>query len=172
MKSVAAATSSSSRARPLAALLNVLLLALGVACAGFVLIVADQFDRAFERDLAGVDLVVGAKGSPMQLILSGVLHIDIPTGNVPLREVLALQQHPLVAQVMPLSLGDAVGGFRIVGSGPEYLAHYGAVLARGQAWQQPLQAVLGANGVFLVPLLLLSIRAAMRRPHATERVPQ
>lgn len=132
-------------ARPLAALLNVALLALGVACAGFVLIVADQFNRAFDRDLAGIDLVVGAKGSPMQLILSGVLHIDVPTGNVPLRAVQVLRQHPLVAQVMPLSLGDAVGGFRIVGSEPEYLAHYGAVLARGQAWQQPLQAVLGAQ---------------------------
>ena len=69
-------------AKPLAAVLNVLLLSLGLASASFVLLMAEQIDQAFERDLAGIDLVVGAKGSPMQLILSGVFHIDVPSGNV------------------------------------------------------------------------------------------
>ena len=61
--------------RPLAASLNLLLLALGLASISFVLLVSQQINRAFERDLAGIDVVVGAKGSPMQLILSGVFHI-------------------------------------------------------------------------------------------------
>ena len=73
--------------RPLAAGLNLLLLTLGLASITFVLLVSTQLDRAFERDLAGIDVVVGAKGSPMQLILSGVLHIDVPPGNVPLQAV-------------------------------------------------------------------------------------
>ena len=79
--------------RPLAAGLNVLLLSLGLASLSFVLLVSHQIDQAFERDLAGIDVVVGAKGSPMQLILSGVFHIDAPTGNVPLAAVTAMARH-------------------------------------------------------------------------------
>jgi putative ABC transport system permease protein len=101
--------------------------------------------RAFERDLAGIDLVVGAKGSPLQLILSGVLHLDVPTGNVPLQAVQALEQNPLVASVIPISLGDSFQGFRIVGTSHAYPAHYQASLAQGSLWQAPMQAVLGAS---------------------------
>jgi putative ABC transport system permease protein len=70
--------------RPLASALNLLLLSLGLAAITLVLLVRTQLDRAFERDLAGIDAVVGAKGSPLQLILSGVFHIDVPPGNIPL----------------------------------------------------------------------------------------
>ena len=132
-------------ARPLAAALNLLVLTLGLAAITLVLLVATQLDRAFERDLDGIDLVVGAKGSPLQLILAGVFHIDVPTGNIPLQEVQALQKNPLVAQVIPLSLGDSYQGFRIVGTTPDYLALYGASLAHGQPWVQPMDAVLGAT---------------------------
>jgi putative ABC transport system permease protein len=131
--------------RPLSAGLNVLLLSLGLASLGFVLLVSHQIDKAFERDLAGIDVVVGAKGSPMQLILSGVFHIDAPTGNVPLTAVKQLEQHPQVARLIPISLGDSYRGFRIVGSTPDYLAHYGAAFAQGGVWTAPLQAVLGAQ---------------------------
>ena len=130
--------------RPLAAALNLLLLSLGLASITFLILVSHQLDKAFERDLQGIDLVVGAKGSPMQLILSGVFHIDVPPGNVPLKAVLELQKHPLVAQVIPLSLGDSFQGFRIVGSSHDYIAHYRAQLAQGQLWTQPMQVVLGA----------------------------
>jgi putative ABC transport system permease protein len=133
--------------RPLASALNLLLLTLGLASMAFVLIAKDQIDHAFERDLAGIDVVVGAKGSPLQLILAGVFHIDVPPGNVPLAEVQALARHPQVAQVIPLSLGDSVQGFRIVGTTHEYPAHYGATLAQGALWSAPMQAVLGAQVV-------------------------
>ena len=131
--------------RPLAAVLNLLVLTLGLAAITLVLLVATQLDRAFERDLDGIDLVVGAKGSPLQLILAGVFHIDVPTGNIPLQDVQALQANPLVAQVIPLSLGDSYQGARIVGTTPGYVQHYGATLAQGRLWQQPMEAVLGAG---------------------------
>jgi putative ABC transport system permease protein len=133
--------------RPLATALNLLLLTLGLASMAFVLIAQDQIDHAFERDLAGIDVVVGAKGSPLQLILAGVFHLDVPPGNVPLAEVQALARHPQVAQVIPLSLGDSVQGFRIVGTTHEYPAHFGATLAQGALWSAPMQAVLGAQVV-------------------------
>ena len=132
-------------ARPLAALLNVLLLGLGLASITFLLLVAHQVERAFDRDLAGIDVVVGAKGSPMQLILSGVLHLDVPPGNVPLAAVNALQKNPLVAEVIPISLGDNFQAYRIVGSSLAYPAHYGAVLAQGRLWSEPMEVVLGAT---------------------------
>jgi len=132
-------------ARPMAAVLNVLLLSLGLGSIAFLLLVSHHLERAFERDLAGIDLVVGAKGSPMQLILSGVLHLDVPPGNVPLSEVNALKKNPLVAEVIPISLGDNLQGYRIVGTSPAYLNHYQATLAQGRVWDAPMQVVLGAT---------------------------
>jgi putative ABC transport system permease protein len=130
--------------RPLAALLNLLLLTLGLASISFVTLVSTQIDRAFQRDLAGIDLVVGAKGSPMQLILAGVFHIDVAPGNIPLAEVNQLAANPLVKSLVPLSLGDAFRSHRIVGTTPQFLAHYGLQLAQGRAWSQPMEAVVGA----------------------------
>ena len=132
-------------ARPLGAALNVLLLSLGLASITFLLLVGHQLSQAFERDLTGIDVVVGAKGSPMQLILSGVLHVDVPPGNVPLQAVQALAKHPQVAKLIPISLGDNFQGFRIVGSSHDYPALYAATLAQGRLWDAPMQVVLGAT---------------------------
>jgi putative ABC transport system permease protein len=131
--------------RPLGAALNLLLLSLGLASITFLLLVGAQLSKAFDRDLAGIDVVVGAKGSPMQLILSGVLHIDVPPGNVPLQAVNELAKNPLVAQIIPISLGDNFGGYRIVGTSTAYVDHYEAQLAQGALWTQPMQAVLGST---------------------------
>ena len=131
--------------RPLAAALNLLLLSLGLASVSFVLLIAEQMDRTFERDLAGIDLVVGAKGSPMQLILAGVFHIDVPPGNIPLAAVNELASNPQVAQLIPLSLGDSYKGFRIVGTTPAYAAHYNTTLAQGAEWTKAMQVTLGAQ---------------------------
>ena len=131
--------------RPLSGALNLLLLSLGLASITFLLLVSHQLSQAFERDLAGIDVVVGAKGSPMQLILSGVLHLDVPTGNVPLTAIKELHSHPQVAKIIPVSLGDSFRGFRIVGTSGEYVAHYKAGFAQGAMWTQPMQAVLGAQ---------------------------
>ncbi|MDP3618191.1 MAG: ABC transporter permease [Ramlibacter sp.] len=131
--------------RPLAALLNLLLLTLGLASITFVLLASEQIDRVFQRDLAGIDAVVGAKGSPMQLILAGVFHIDVAPGNIPLVEVEKLRRHPHVASLIPLSLGDSYQGFRIVGTTTDYQAHYRVPFARGTGWVEPMQAVLGAH---------------------------
>jgi putative ABC transport system permease protein len=131
--------------QPLGAFLNVLLLSMGLASITFLLLVSAQLNKAFDRDLAGIDVVVGAKGSPMQLILSGVFHIDAPPGNIPLKAVNALRQNPMVASVIPISLGDNFRGFRIVGSSHEYITHYGATLAQGKLWDGPMQVVVGST---------------------------
>ncbi|MBI5276647.1 MAG: ABC transporter permease [Burkholderiales bacterium] len=131
--------------RPLAAVLNLLLLALGVSAITFVVLVSEQVDRAFERDLAGIDAVVGAKGSPLQLIMAGVFHIDVPPGNVALEDVRRLSGHPMVKHVIPLALGDTFRGWRIAGTTPQYVEHYRVQPAQGRLWREPMEAVLGAE---------------------------
>jgi putative ABC transport system permease protein len=78
-------------------------------------------------------------------MLAGVFHLDAPTGNIPLATLDLLKRQPLVAQVVPLSLGDSLRGFRIAGTTPDYLGLYGARLERGALWTRPMQAVLGAE---------------------------
>jgi putative ABC transport system permease protein len=143
--SVLALAWSYLRARPLGTLLNVLLLALGVGTIGFVVIVDRQVADDLDRNTRGIDLVVGAKGSPMQLILAGVFHLDAPTGNIPLAEAEALAKDPLIRRAIPLSLGDSFRGFRIVGTTPELIDLYGGKLAQGRSWNAPMEAVLGAS---------------------------
>ncbi len=132
-------------ARPGAALLNALLIALGVATMTVLLLVSTQMERSFERDLAGVDVVVGAKGSPLQMILAGVLHVDVPAGNIPLEAAQELAKDPRVKRLIPLSLGDSFEGARIVGTTFEYVNLYQAKMATGQSWTGPMQVVVGAD---------------------------
>ena len=127
----------------LATALNLLLLILGVGTISLLLILGHELESRLTRDAQGIDLVVGAKGSPLQLILAGVFHVDTPTGNIPLDEALRLRNDPRVAQLIPISLGDSYSGFRIVGTEPELIAHYGAVLAAGRLWSAPFDAVIG-----------------------------
>ncbi len=131
--------------RPLQTVLSFLLLALGVATLVFVLLAQTQLTRQLTRDAHGIDLVVGAKGSPLQLILAAVYHVDVPTGNVPLAAVATLRANRYVAQVIPLALGDNYRGFRIVGSEPTLIEHYGGRLVAGTVWDDRMQAVLGAT---------------------------
>lgn len=130
---------------PLTTALNLLLLTLGLAAVTFVLRASAQVEAGLKRDLAGIDLVVGAKGSPMQIMLAGVFHLDAPTGNIPMATLELLQQQPLVAQAIPLSLGDAFRGHRIVGTTPAYVDLYGTRVVQGAMWTRPMQAVLGAE---------------------------
>ena len=133
------------RARPLATILNLLLLALGVATITVLMLATAQLEQRMGSDARGIDLVAGAKGSPMQLVLSAVFHLDAPTGNIPLADALALAKHRAVKKAIPLALGDSYRGFRIVGSNHDYPAHYGARIAAGRLWSAPMEAVLGAE---------------------------
>jgi len=132
------------RTRWLTSSLLVLLLAMGVATISLLLHFSHQAEQRLAQDGRGFDLVVGAKGSPLQLILSSIYHMDIPTGNIPLAEAQRLQKHPQVKQAIPLALGDSYRGFRIVGTKQDYITHYKAELAEGQSFSAPLEAVLGA----------------------------
>ena len=133
------------REKKLSAALNVLLLALGVGTIIALLLILHQAETRMSRDAAGIDLVIGAKGSPMQLVLSSVFQVDIPTGNVPIAEASLIISEPAVKLAIPLALGDSYRGFRIVGTNPAYITLYNGAVASGRLWDKPLEAVLGAD---------------------------
>ena len=97
-------------------------------------------------------MVVGAKGSPLQLVLSAVLHIDAPTGNIKLQEAETLMQHPFVDTAIPVSYGDNYKGYRILGTELAYLDHYGAKVANGRPYQKPFEVVVGSNAAIRLGL--------------------
>jgi putative ABC transport system permease protein len=135
------------RDRGLNTVLNIVLLALAVATLVILLLFARQLEDRFSRDAAGIDLVVGAKGSPLQLILSSIYHADVPTGNIPLASVETLRRERTVAKVIPLALGDNFRGYRIVGTEAAYPEHYGVELADGRLWEKSSEVVIGSEVV-------------------------
>ena len=136
---------SNLRFRALSSFFNMLVLALGIATIVTLLHVSEQVEQRFTRDLQGIDLVVGAKGSPIQLILSSVFHLDIPNGNIPLDEVEKLKANPLIKSAIPVALGDNYNGFRIVGTTSDYISHYDGKLAQGQVYNAQMEATLGSE---------------------------
>ncbi|AWW29818.1 ABC transporter permease [Echinicola strongylocentroti] len=131
--------------KPLNTGLNILLLALGLAIITVLLLMQDQFENQMSKDAKGIDLVVGAKGSPLQLILSSVYHIDFPTGNIDLKEAKGVSRNRLIKKVIPLSLGDNYQGYRIVGTNYDYLELYQTTFDSGQGWKRPFDVVLGSE---------------------------
>ena len=135
------------RYRPWTTALSLILAALGAGLISLILLLNWQLEQQFDRNLAGINLVVGAKGSPLQLMMSSMYHISSPTGNVPLDGVKAFlnPQHPYIDLGVPLSLGDSYRGRRIVGTRPSFLSLYDAALAEGSLWTQPMDVVAGAT---------------------------
>jgi putative ABC transport system permease protein len=133
------------KARPLNTAINILLLALGIAVITVLLLFNKQLEQKITDNSKGIDLVIGAKGSPLQLILCNIFHVDFPTGNIKLREVERFAKNRLVKKAIPLALGDSYQTFRIVGTNQDYPALYKAEIADGKWWDKNLQVTIGSN---------------------------
>jgi len=129
---------------PLTTSVNVVLMGLGTASIVLLLLVGTQLSDTLSRDARGIDLVLGAKGSPVQLVLSSVYHADVPTGNIAQQEAERWATDSRVAEAIPLSLGDSYRGFRIVGTTDSYINLYGAELAKGKLWGDRMEVVVGS----------------------------
>ncbi len=130
---------------PLTSAVNVLLMTLGTASIVLLLLAGSQLTDRMSRDAQNIDLVLGAKGSPVQLILSAVYHADVPPGNIPLVAAEYWANDPRIARAVPLSLGDSYRSFRIVGTSAEILDVYGAELESGRPWSRTMEAVVGST---------------------------
>lgn len=102
--------------RPAITILTLIGIALGAALICSVLTLKREVENAFAEESGLFDLVVGAKGSPLQLVLSSVYHIDSPTGNIPYSLFEELESDFRVDMAIPLGLGDNYQNFRIIGS--------------------------------------------------------
>ncbi len=133
------------KAKPLNTILNIVLLALGIAVITVLLLVSKQFEEKISSNARGIDLVVGAKGSPLQIILCNIFHIDFPTGNINLKEAEQITKSRLIKKAIPLALGDSYQTFRIIGTTKEFVALYKTDLEQGIWWVSRMDVVLGAN---------------------------
>ena len=98
-----------------------------------------------DNNLKGIDMVVGAKGSPLQLILSAVYHIDSPTGNISVEDAEEIKNNRMVGSSIDLLYGDNYKGYRIVGTEDKFLDLYNAKIKDGKKWNAPFEVVVGAK---------------------------
>lgn len=131
--------------KPLNTALSIILLTASVAIITLLILLQEQFEKKFSDNIDGIDIVLGAQGSPLQLILSSVYQVDAPTGNIDYTEAKKWMKHPFVETAIPLSFGDNYRGFRIVGTTPDYLTKYGAEVKEGKVFTNNFDVVVGSS---------------------------
>lgn len=136
---------ASIRSRPLHTALCIGSVAVGIALLCAVFLLSQNLASGFTRNAKNIDIIVGAKGSPLQLVLSSVYHADIPAGNIDMHDYETLRRNPKIRQAIPLALGDNYRGFRMVGTTPEYIALYNGEFAQGEMFKEGLETVAGSR---------------------------
>jgi putative ABC transport system permease protein len=141
----------SLRNRRLTAALTVLSIAVAVALLLGVEHIRQASRESFASSVSGTDLIVGARTSPVNLLLSSVFRIGNATNNISWEAYRRIAGQPEVAWTIPLSLGDSHRGFRVLGTTQEYFDHYRFArnrqleLAQGERFADAHDAVLGAD---------------------------
>lgn len=136
---------ASIRSRKLNSALCMMATAAGIALLSITFLLSQAVADGFSRNAKGIDMIVGTKGSPLQLILSSIYHADVPAGNIDMQDYLELQHNPHIRQAIPLALGDNYRGWRIVGSNTDYLSLYHAEPAEGRIIGSDFEVVAGAH---------------------------
>jgi len=124
--------------------LTLLLLSFGVGIISMMLLLENQLNEKFNKNIKDIDFVLGAKGSPLQLILANVYHIDAPTGNIKVSEAQKIIKNPTVKEAIPLAYGDNSEGWRIVGTTPRYAEFYTVKLKEGKVFETPFEVTVGS----------------------------
>lgn len=133
------------KSKPLYSILSVFILSLSIALLLGIQQIKISFKNQIENNLSNIDLVVGAKGSPLQLVLASILHLDSPTGNISYKDAKKIANSPMVKSAIPISYGDNYKGFRIVGTTEEYVLLFGAEYKSGRSVTKTMEVVLGST---------------------------
>ena len=137
--------------RRLTATLTLLSVAMSVALLVGVERIRTEAKASFANTISGADLIVGARGGPLNLVLYSIFRMGEATNNISWESYQAIANRPEVAWTIPLSLGDAHRGFRVLGTDANYFEHYrfgrGQPLefAQGTMFDDANGAVLGAE---------------------------
>ena len=151
MKNLVSLAIHSLHHRKVAAVLCMASIALSVLLFSAVELIARSARVGFEGAISGVDLIVGARGGTINLLLYTVFHAGSPTASVPMDVVREYQNHRAVDQVIPISLGDSHKGFRVVGTDDTFFEQYRfgdrqqLKLEEGQPWDGLFQTVVGSE---------------------------
>jgi putative ABC transport system permease protein len=141
----------SLRNRRFTAALTVLSIALAVMLLLGVERIREESRASFASTVSGTDLIVGARSSPVHLLLYSVFHIGNATNNIGWEHYRTLASRPQVAWTIPISLGDSHRGYRVLGTTREYFEHFRYArdrrleLAQGRPFEALHDAVLGAE---------------------------
>ena len=130
-------------AKPLQTFLTVLILSLSIGLLLGVKQLNKVFESQLQQSLNGVDMVVGAKGSPLQLVLSTVLHIDNPTGNIPYNEAKKIAENKYIEDAIPISIGDNYKGYKIVGTTAGFVNLHKTNIETGTMFRTTYEVVIG-----------------------------
>ena len=114
----------SLRSRLLTTSLTIVSIALSVTLLVGIENVRAGVRESFAGTIRGTDLIVGARGGTLQVLLSSVFGIGSPAGSVKLATFERWKAHPAVKWAVPYSLGDSHRGFRVVGTTPEFFQRY------------------------------------------------
>ena len=131
--------------KPLNSILSLALLIFGIGIISLMLQLNSLIKTQMDNNLKGIDMVVGAKGSPLQLILSAVYHIDSPTGNISVEDAKKIKNNRMVGSSIDLLYGDNYKGYRIVGTEQKFLDLYNAKIKEGKKWDEPFEVVVGSK---------------------------
>ena len=131
--------------KPLSSSISLALLVLGVGIISLLLQLNTLIKDQMDNNLRGIDMVVGAKGSPLQLIVSSVYHIDSPTGNISLAEAETISNNRMVGSSIKILYGDNYKGFRIVGAEKKFIELYKGVIKEGKDWDNPYEVLVGSK---------------------------
>ena len=131
------------------------LLVASVAMSVMLLVAVDRIrtetKTSFINTISGVDLVVGARGGPLNLLLYAVFRVGDATSNISWESYQLVAARPEVAWSVPLSLGDAHRGYRVLGTTDDYFVHYrygrdrALAFETGKPFADAQEAVLGAE---------------------------
>ena len=131
--------------KPLSSFISLALLILGIGIISLLLQLNTLIKDQMDNNLRGIDMVVGAKGSPLQLILSSVYHIDSPTGNISLKDAENISKNRMVGSSIKILYGDNHKGFRIVGAEKKFIELYKGVIKDGKEWNSPYEVLVGSK---------------------------
>lgn len=138
--------------RPGRHILLILLLAAACALPVFLIQMTNGLYHGLNKAVEPFPMLKGAKGSPYQLVIHTIFLRDRPIGNISYEEVEKLRESGKADQVIPLAFGDSYRGFRIVGTEPEIFRYQPnkkaapwLTVAEGRAFEDPMEAVIGAD---------------------------
>lgn len=139
--------------RALSVTLTGISIALGVALISATVEIKRQVEENFNQSSVGYEMILGAKGSALQLVLNTIYQLGDPVGNIPYSVYQKYQRHPMVSWAIPLGLGDNYKGFRIIGTTEDiftkftYKPNQTFELAEGRAFKDSelYAAVLGSE---------------------------